>query len=339
MPLPRCRQWIMAMLALAMAHTQAGLHAQPAANFGPLCNEREAADVVIGGCTARIESGELAPGDLAAVLALRGTAYLRNRAYAPAFADFERAVALDPSRPAYHRGLGIARGNLRRDTDPLANAAMIEQALADFNEALRLDPRDALSLLRRGEAYVALDRVERGLDDLDQAIRLDPDFAEAYDARGFARHVRGQDRQAIADYSAAIRLRPDFARAFLNRGIAHDALAEYDAAIADFDAATRLDPADAIAVNARGVSLAKQGNTDRAIAEFDRALLLNPRFADAFFNRGQAYYLKGDKDRAVADFIQARQLDKRFPEVSEDMFESFDIDVPDSFGRRRPFSQ
>ena len=352
MPVPRPghRGWFAPIIALLACAIPAlapagGLAIAPAwgqspARLGPLCAEGPSADVVIGGCTQQIDTGNLSANDLATALALRGAAYYQARSYALAFADYTRATQLVPNNAGYHRGLGLARGNLKRDSgDALANATQIEQALSDFNQAARLDPKDPVTLVRRGEAYVALGRIERGLDDLNQAIVLRPDLALAHESRGMAYREIGDNRKALDDFAIAIRLQPANASIHLNNGLSHDALAEHKQAINAFDEAIRLDPSSAEAFNARGVSYAKQGKTDRALEDFDQAIVLNPGFADAYFNRGNAYYLKGDKDRAVANFIQARQLNPRFPEVPDTMFESFDIDVPDSFGSRRPFSR
>ena len=54
--------------------------------------------------------------------------------------------------------------------------------------------------------------------DYDEAIRLRPDFPEAYNNRGAAKRDLGRHGDAIADYDEAIRLRPDFPEAYYNRG-------------------------------------------------------------------------------------------------------------------------
>ena len=47
--------------------------------------------------------------------------------------------------------------------------------------------------------------------DYDEAIRLKPNDAGAYLNRGIAKQKQGQYEAAIADYDEAIRLKPDFA--------------------------------------------------------------------------------------------------------------------------------
>jgi tetratricopeptide (TPR) repeat protein len=76
--------------------------------------------------------------------------------------------------------------------------------------------------------------------DYDQAIRLNPDFAHAYYKRGNARFKVGDKREAIADYDQVIKLEPDYAGPYNNRGNARYALGDKQGAIKDLQKAIEL---------------------------------------------------------------------------------------------------
>ena len=50
----------------------------------------------------------------------------------------------------------------------------LEEAIAAYDEAIRLDPQDAAAYNNRGNAYGDLGQPEKAIQDLDEAIRLDP---------------------------------------------------------------------------------------------------------------------------------------------------------------------
>ena len=83
-------------------------------------------------------------------------------------------------------------------------------------------------------------RHDDALADFDQAIRLKPDFAKAYNNRGIAKDTLGRHDDALADFDQAIRLRPDFAEAYYNRGITKGRSGDNDKARAEFETALRL---------------------------------------------------------------------------------------------------
>ena len=81
-------------------------------------------------------------------------------------------------------------------------------AIAEYDEAIRLDPKYALAYNNRGFAYINLGQHQRAIQDLDEAIRLDPKLALADKNRGFAYANLGQNQRAIQDLDEAIRLDP-----------------------------------------------------------------------------------------------------------------------------------
>ena len=77
-----------------------------------------------------------------------------------------------------------------------------DKAIADFDEAIRLDPKDAVAYRNRGDAWQLARGVDKAIADYTEAIRLDPKDAVAYDEPGRPPGCNRQDYdKAIADYS------------------------------------------------------------------------------------------------------------------------------------------
>ena len=76
--------------------------------------------------------------------------------------------------------------------------------------------------------------------DYNEAIRLNPTFAKGYYNRGLAKSELGDKQGAIADYNEAIRLNPTYANAYYNRGTVKFNLGDKQGAIADFRESARL---------------------------------------------------------------------------------------------------
>jgi tetratricopeptide (TPR) repeat protein len=205
-------------------------------------------------------------------------------------------------------------------------------ALPDFNEAIRLNPKNAAAYLDRGDEYNYAKDYDHAIDDLNQAIRLSPKNATAYHYRGNAFGGRGladdekddyshasQDyTQAIQDYTDAIQRNPFYAYAYYGRGLAydrrgleHDNADDYDHALQDYSEAIRLGVKNAGAYAYRGLAFSQKGEYDRGIQDADQAIRLNPRDAFAYIERGGAYLRKGEPDQAIQDFSVAVRINPK----------------------------
>jgi tetratricopeptide (TPR) repeat protein len=80
-------------------------------------------------------------------------------------------------------------------------------AIADYTEAIRLDPHSALAYTNRALTH-SISAPADALPDLDQAIRLDPLNASAYSHRARVRGTLGDEAGADADRAAWKRLDP-----------------------------------------------------------------------------------------------------------------------------------
>jgi tetratricopeptide (TPR) repeat protein len=123
---------------------------------------------------------------------------------------------------------------------------------------------------------------EMALADFDEAIRLNPNNAAVLTSRGNLYGDKGDNDKAIADYDAAIKLDPKLAPAYSNRGLSWLAKGDHDKALSDLNTAIRLDPRLLDAYNNRGFVWRAKREAQRAIADFSQVIKLDPKFADAY---------------------------------------------------------
>jgi tetratricopeptide (TPR) repeat protein len=102
-------------------------------------------DLVIGGCTAVIQSGKYTGKNLSMAFRNRGKAYGAKREYDHAIEDEGQAIKLDPKNVSAFNDRGMAYYN-KEDYD---------RAIADYNQAIQLDPKHASAFNNRGNAYNA----------------------------------------------------------------------------------------------------------------------------------------------------------------------------------------
>jgi len=135
----------------------------------------------------------------------------------------------------------------------------------------------AVAFTNRGLAYKSKGQWDRAIADFSEAIRLQPDFVTAFNNRGNIYYGQGQFDRAIEDYDKAIRLNPELAEAFSNRGNVYRKKGQFDRAIEDYDKAIHLKPGNGRMFANRGLAYEKKGAPDQALRDFIRARTLGFR--------------------------------------------------------------
>ncbi|QDL10263.1 hypothetical protein DP114_22295 [Brasilonema sennae CENA114] len=184
-------------------------------------------------------------------------------------------------------------------------------AIADYNQALLINPNNPDAYYGRGLAYYYLKKYQAALEDVNKLLQLSPKNAFAYVVRGCIRTLLGDKQAALTDFNQALQLDPKHVNAYNNRGVIRQELGDKQAALADFNQAIQLDPKLALAYTNRGDIRYDLGDKQAALADYNQAIQLDPKDANAYITRGKFRYESGDKQAALADYNQAIQLDPK----------------------------
>ena len=146
--------------------------------------------------------------------------------------------------------------------------------LEGYNEAIRLDPRLAVTYYKRGIVYADLGLNQKAIMDFGEAIRLNPQFAPAYNQRAVVRSRLDELETAIDDLDEAVRLDPRFSKAYENRAVLYVKLGKSQAALNDIEQAIHLDPQNAEAYRIRAWAKTLLGRDTAAQEDVERAVEL-----------------------------------------------------------------
>lgn len=207
-------------------------------------------------------------------------------------------------------------------SDPLYQS--IEESLKVVEDAIDKKIPSKLAIhLFRGAAYVIKGRLDEAIAEYNKAVEMNPRFALAYRFRGFAYARKGQYDLAISDYNKAIEINPRLASAYARRGSAYLYKGQYDQAISDYNKAIEINPSFAMAYVNRGIAHNQKGQFNQGISDCTRAIELTPKLAMAHINRGVAYYHQGEYDKAWEDVHKAESLGHQVdPEFLKDLREA-----------------
>ena|GEM_PF-879167 len=186
-----------------------------------------------------------------------------------------------------------------------------DQAITKLDGLIQQQPKSVDAYISRGAAYQQKGESHKALADFNQAIGLDPKSARAICDRAILEDVLlQQPNKALADYNEAIRLAPEFQRAYVNRGVHFLEQHDYDRAVLDFTRAIQLQPDDPGTHAYRAYAYAKLGQRSPARADAAAGTRLTPaeiplaRTEDLMVRAG-AYRILGQGKQALRDFQEA----------------------------------
>jgi len=260
-----------------------------------------------------------------------GAALEKTGRYAEAIPEFAKALDLNPQYHAIYYNLGrtlLAAGRpdeairtLEKGLQyyesadlhtqlglALASRNRIEEAKAQFDKALGINPNDAIAHFARGVALAYKSDWDTAIAEYRETLRLNPQNESAYIYLGAALRQKGDSDGAIAEYREALRLNPNNDEVHATMGATLGSKRDWDGEIAEEHVALRLNPKNSNAHVYLGAAVGEKGDWQGDIAEQREALGLDPNNHLAHANLGYALGKRGDSEGEIAEYREALRL-------------------------------
>ena len=245
----------------------------------------------------------------------RGTAQLRQRQYAEAVREFERAHALAPGEPRVLLALGRERMRQER-------FAEAEPLLLEAQETMPRSGAAAATLARllglhRGKLEQAHQLLQHGLEACPNRLQLYVVKGELLLEEGAFVAARAAFTRALDDPQTEATARKGLARAYNAEGITHAELGHLEQSLFSFKRAAALDPQWSSPLVNQGVALGRLDRNEKALEAYAQALERNPANPVAYFNLGTALCDQGRLDEAVQTLEILLEVVPDYPGVRE----------------------
>lgn len=221
----------------------------------------------------------------------RGGGYYMQGDKQNALADITKATEINPKFSV----AWVAQGDIFRELGKFTEARnSYDRAIKANSQWGNVSPSVAYAY--RGLTNLVLGNTQAANADINQALQLDPKNAVAHGFLGMSLQYQKDYPRAIAAYEKAISLDVKLSPAINNLDLVKYELGDVAGAIRQFQRAININNTSAETQLALAVALYKQGQQDRGIAMAQAALRLDKRWGDIKFIKQQLW-----GDRLTAD--------------------------------------
>ena len=125
-----------------------------------------------------------------------------------------KAIAILPRKNQKYQA---SKGQHLRKAYSFYRKRRYQDAIKEFNEAVKNSPYDPDIYYWRGRAYIFLKRYDNAIDDFEKVIELNPEYVKAYNNLGWLYGIRHEYEKSIDYLSHSIELKPDNGWAYYSR--------------------------------------------------------------------------------------------------------------------------
>jgi eukaryotic-like serine/threonine-protein kinase len=189
------------------------------------------------------------------------------------------------------QGTGLSRDDLVTVHLALGNSwaakKNVPQALAAFEQVIRLNPKFARAYCNRGHMLILSKRYDEALAAYEHAARLDPAMEDAHRGQGSCWQLKGCPERAIAPFLRTIELNDKSVEGHHNLGLIFYGRGERDKAIIHYRKALQIKPDLAPAHCGLADALLKQGALAEALAHLVEANKFGAAYSDVSAHTAQ----------------------------------------------------
>ena len=209
-------------------------------------------------------------------------------------------------------------GSICRDAGfKLMLEGKLDEASSKFNEAIKLNPKDARSYGGSGSAKALLEQWKEAMVQAKKAVELAPNDSYTNATLGFIYILQNDYDSATATYEKAVTLDPKYGEAQYNLGWLYQENGQYKKAIAAYKDSIKYRPRLAMAHNNLGTCYFNLDRINDASKEFSLAIQLDDKLADAHYNLGLTHLISGRLKQAEAELVKGMELSKDLPEAQK----------------------
>ena len=190
----------------------------------------------------------------------------------------------------------------------LDRAGHSDQAFAEFNTAIKLDPSFVSAHNNLGRMLAERGKTSEAIAEFERVLKIDPKHVQAHYNLGALFSDAGEFGKAAEQFAYARAAEPDdpqLALAFLNVAYRANRVAEADAAA---DIVERTVGSDARALFTLGAALAQNKQYERTVRVFTRVNAALPHTYEVLYNLGVALYNLDRNDEASRYLAEAADL-------------------------------
>jgi tetratricopeptide (TPR) repeat protein len=195
----------------------------------------------------------------------------------------------------------------------LAQKGNLDEAIAQYGQAIRLDDKFALAHFNLGNALKMKGDREGAVASYREAVRRDPKNPVAWSSLAALLRDMGNTSAALEAAREAVAAGVEDAGVYYNLGVCLLDRSDLDGAEAALRSATRLDPKNAGAFSNLGAALVMKGSLEEGIAALRVAVDLNPQLAEGHLNLGNTLAKTGRFAEALEHLKKAHELGSKRP--------------------------
>jgi len=232
----------------------------------------------------------------------RAKLHFDEKTFDKALTDINAAIQLDSINIKYHHLLADINLNYYRS----------KEALEALRKMAIFHPEDIPTKLKLIEFLIILKQNEEALAEIDGVIKLDPNNAQAYFLLGLIFRAEGDEERALNSLQRSVELDADLTDGWIILGNIYE-LKKDPIALQYYSNAVNSDDKNIFALHSKAFYLQNNGEVQKAINLYNQLLDIDPKYQDAHLNKAILHIEQDSVKLAKTEFENFRDLSPENP--------------------------